>query len=339
VAGTLRLQLPAGLSHPQRTFPADRLRLSVTDACNYACSFCHNEGALPTAISWRNQLTPEAMAFYVEAAAVAGITSIKLTGGEPLIYQHGDVSIVQAVDRLCDVASQRANISITTNGQLLSRHAHALSKTALSHVTVSIHTLDKEVFRRQISSSGSPVKQLQGICSAVSAGLQVKANVVVLPDTLEDVPRICHELFDAGVSVVRLYRTLWSPLNRASATEIRVSDYQLLEIACEATDLARTQSLLTYASAFLSSNESDLPRGLIIEGESGRVEIDRMPLPSASPSAVDEGDYALRISASGGLHSRLFGPTEELSQMAASHDLHGAVQKISFARRELTGKN
>lgn len=335
MAGTVRVRRPAGISHPKRIDPADRLRLSVTDACNYSCSFCHNEGSLQTGLSTRNQLSESDARFYVNAGVEAGVVSIKITGGEPLIYSRDSMDIACLVEAVCEATQGRAAVSITTNGQLLKRHARRLSETPLSHLTVSVHTLDQRVFRNRISMSGSPRGQLEGIHAARAAGIGVKANVVVLPETLREVPLLCRELFAAGAEKVRLYRALWSPLSSGRAGRERVSDEELIDLASQVAGLSRDMSIDSYARTFLRSRIAGLPRGICFDGDAGSVELDRMPMPRSESGPWDEGNYALRISTLGGLHSRLFSPVRDLSGFALVEDMAGALGAIAEAREEM----
>lgn len=334
MARTLRVRPPAGLSHPSWTPAADRLRLSVTDACNYTCSFCHNEGSLQTQVRFRNQLKLGDARFYVRAAVVAGIRAVKLTGGEPLIYRQNSHDIAELTNAVCEEAAGRATVSITTNGQLLEQHARSLAQTNLSHIAVSVHTLDSVLFRREISNSGSPRRQLAGIQAASQAGIHVKANVVVLPDMLEGVLDLCESLFAVGAMQIRLYRALWSPLDSAPEDR-RVSDADLISLAAQASGLPSNAEVLDYASNFLQSGAFGLPRSLSFDGPAGTVELDRMPTSSSVAGPQDEGDYAVRVSAVGDLHARLFSESETIAHLSAKGDLVEAARRISSARREL----
>lgn len=332
---TLRVRPPAGVGHPVGSSAADRLRLSVTDACNYACSFCHNEGALQTPIRWRNQISITDARFYVRAAILAGVRTVKLTGGEPLVYKDGDADVASLTKQVCEESAGQAEVSITTNGQLLERHARRLSQTGISHITVSVHTLDKNVFRRELGAAGDPIRQLAGIKAAKQEGLHVKANIVVLPSTRDGVLDLVDSLFAAGVSQVRLYRALWSPLDTSPVGERKVSDRELVSLAAEACGLVARSDVRDYALRFLGSEGQGLPRTLSFHGTRGSVEVDRMPNSTGGPGPGDEGDYALRISAVGDLHARLFSDAWALAPLSAQQNLAEAVRRIADARREL----
>ncbi|QKE82761.1 radical SAM protein [Arthrobacter sp. NEB 688] len=336
VARTLPVQRASGLSHPEGVDPPDRLRLSVTDACNFACSFCHNEGSFQTQISSRNQLHPEDMAFYIRASVTAGVRAIKLTGGEPLIYQRDGMDIVALSELACETAGAEVSVSLTTNGQLLKRFAERLPDTGLSHVTVSVHTLNLETFRADISNSGSPRQQMAGIRAAAAAGMHVKANVVVMPDTVSEVNGLCAELFRAGAREVRLYPVLWSPFAEKAASELSLAGDDLLSLAFRASGLPMTKDRRDYVSAFLAADSPHLPRSVRLSGRVGPIVMDRIRKRNAGGSD-DEGDYAVRISAQGALHARLFSPPVDLSVAASSGDLRLAVRAINFARSEISG--
>jgi cyclic pyranopterin phosphate synthase len=170
-----------GFGRPFRT-----LRISVTDRCNLACSFCHNEGqgsrVRPATASGGPELPASQLGRIAEVAADLGATQAKLTGGEPLVR----TDLTQIVRR---VAATGMDVSATTNGLLLGAHAQALAEAGLSRVNVSVDSLDPERFRA--IRGGRLVDVLAGVDAAVAAGLTpVKLNMVVTKASRPDVPSL-----------------------------------------------------------------------------------------------------------------------------------------------------
>ena len=148
------------------------LRVSLTAACNYACTYCVPDGR--RLVPAERELPADQMARAVELLiAAAGIDKLRVTGGEPLVTPKFDL-FLQHVTRL-----GLSDISITTNGQLLLRKLPVLIDTGLKRINVSLDTLDPERFRA-IARGGDLASVLKGIDAALQAGLKVKINMVPL---------------------------------------------------------------------------------------------------------------------------------------------------------------
>jgi cyclic pyranopterin phosphate synthase len=150
------------------------LRVSVTDRCNFRCAYCMP----PEGVPWRPHaeiLRFEEIAAVVRAAAALGISKVRLTGGEPLVR----AGIVELVALLAAIPGLD-DLSMTTNGALLARHAADLRRAGLRRVNVSLDTLDPERFQR-ITRLGRLADVLAGIAAAQAAGLlPVKLNTVAV---------------------------------------------------------------------------------------------------------------------------------------------------------------
>ncbi len=150
------------------------LRLSVTDRCNFRCVYC----LPPEGVPWRPHaeiLRFEEIAAVVRAAAALGISKVRLTGGEPLVR----AGIVELVAMLAAIPGLD-DLSMTTNGALLARHAADLRRAGLRRVNVSLDTLDAGRFQR-ITRLGRLEDVLAGIAAAQEAGLlPVKLNTVAV---------------------------------------------------------------------------------------------------------------------------------------------------------------
>lgn len=170
--------------------PINYLRISVTDRCNLRCVYCMPEegvGQLPHS----DILSYEEIYSIARAAAELGIKKIRLTGGEPLVR----IGLPELVRMLAGIGTID-DISLTTNGILLSRYAAELKQAGLHRVNVSLDTLKPERFER-ITRCGSLQDTLTGIEAAHKAGLDpVKINVVVMAGVNDD------ELTDFAVKTV-----------------------------------------------------------------------------------------------------------------------------------------
>ncbi|MDX5372649.1 MAG: radical SAM protein [Pseudomonadaceae bacterium] len=148
------------------------LRVSLTAACNYACTYCVPDGK--RLVAAQDELSAEALvrgvAYLIEAA---GIERLRITGGEPLVSPKLD-HFLRQVSRL-----GLQDISLTSNGQLLSRKLPLLLECGLKRINVSLDTLDPLAFQR-IARGGDLASVLQGLDEAHAAGLQIKINMVPL---------------------------------------------------------------------------------------------------------------------------------------------------------------
>ena len=167
------------------------LRISVTDRCNLRCLYCMPPEGVPQ-MSHSEILSYEEIQTVVQAAAELGVNKIRLTGGEPLIRAE--------LPKLIKMLSQIEGIqelSLTTNGTLLRKHALELKQAGLSRVNVSLDTLKAERFR-YITRLGELKGVLEGIETAKEAGFQpVKINTVVMrginDDEILDFARMTYE--------------------------------------------------------------------------------------------------------------------------------------------------
>lgn len=148
-----------------------KLRLSLTAACNYACTYCVPNGKklqkAADELSAREML--DAVDLLMEAA---GIERLHVTGGEPLVSPKFD-ELLPAF-----MALPLKDVCVTTNGQLLARKAPLVIGSGLRRINVSLDTLDASAFRA-IARSGDLPTVLLGIDRMVDAGLKVKVNMVV----------------------------------------------------------------------------------------------------------------------------------------------------------------
>ncbi len=161
-----------------RDRPLRDLRISVTDRCDFRCVYCMPKEVFGRDFEFlrRSQLlTFEEITRLARIFAAAGVRKLRLTGGEPLLRRDLErlVEMLAAIDGIEDIA-------LTTNGSLLARKARTLHDAGLRRVTVSLDSLDDEVFG-SVNDVGAPVSRvLEGIEAAAAAGLgPVKVNMVV----------------------------------------------------------------------------------------------------------------------------------------------------------------
>ena len=146
------------------------LRVSLTAACNYACTYCVPNGKrlLASSDEMSGEDTIKAISLLIETA---GIKKVRLTGGEPLLSNKFDLVATQ-INQL-----GLNDVSITTNGQLLPRKIKVISESGFRRVNVSLDTLDASYFR-QIARSGDLETVLRGIQMLQEVGIAVKINMV-----------------------------------------------------------------------------------------------------------------------------------------------------------------
>ena len=158
--------------------PLRDLRISVTDRCNFRCTYC-----MPKEVFGRDYeflprsdlLTFEEITRVARAGAALGVAKVRLTGGEPLMR----AKLVDLVEMLAGIDGVD-DLTMTTNGSLLARHADDLASAGLDRVSVSLDSLDDETFRAMNDVDYGVSGVLEGIEAAEEAGLgPVKINVVV----------------------------------------------------------------------------------------------------------------------------------------------------------------
>ncbi len=156
------------------------LRLSVTERCNFRCSYCMPDKPF----SWvpkENLLSFEEMFSFVKAAIDEGITKIRITGGEPTLREDLDKFLKMIYDYKPDM-----DIAMTTNGFLLSQCAQNLANAGLKRINISLDSLRPET-AKQIAGGKDVLEQvLSGIDAALKAGLRVKLNTVPLKGVNDD---------------------------------------------------------------------------------------------------------------------------------------------------------
>ena len=158
--------------------PVRDLRISVTDRCNFRCTYC-----MPAEIfgeKYEFLPRPHILSFeeierLAKIFAHAGVSKLRITGGEPLVRANLPelISNLSAIDGIEDIA-------MTTNGYLLAKYAQELKDAGLNRLTISLDSIDEDIFKKMSGRPQGPKNTLEGIKVASELGFDpIKINVVV----------------------------------------------------------------------------------------------------------------------------------------------------------------
>jgi cyclic pyranopterin phosphate synthase len=171
------------------------LRVSVTDRCNYRCSYCMPE-ELGDQLVFEPRaavLTFEELERLIGLFARLGVRKVRLTGGEPTV-RKGIVELAGRIARLPGIEQ----VVMTSNGHLLRELAAPLAAAGVSAINVSIDTLDAAKFRA-LTGRGDLARVLAGLDAAVAAGMRVKTNAVALRGVNDDeLVALCEHAWSRG---------------------------------------------------------------------------------------------------------------------------------------------
>ena len=166
------------------------LRVSVTDRCDFRCVYCMAEDM--TFLPRKDLLSLEEIDRLASAFIARGVRKLRLTGGEPLVRRN-IMWLVKSLSR--HLGAGLDELTLTTNGSQLARHADELAECGVKRINVSLDTLDPGKFR-VITRKGDFHQVMSGIDAASRAGLKIKINTVALRDVneaeLEDILRWAH---------------------------------------------------------------------------------------------------------------------------------------------------
>ncbi|HEX3848183.1 MAG TPA: GTP 3',8-cyclase MoaA [Steroidobacteraceae bacterium] len=197
--------------------PLHDLRISVMDRCNFRCPYCMPKEQYHEHYRFlksQERLSFDEIVRVARLFAALGVRKLRLTGGEPLLRANladliGDLSDIPGIE----------DIALTTNGVLLQRYAVDLQANGLKRVTVSLDTLDKEIFARMSGGFGALDQVLAGIDAAIAAGLApIKVNAVIERGLNDRTALDLLERFRGAPVIVRFIefmdvgnRNNWSP--------------------------------------------------------------------------------------------------------------------------------
>ena len=158
--------------------PIHDLRISVIDRCNFRCTYCMPEKEYSEHYQFlkkKEWLSFEEIFRLTQLFVSVGVTKVRLTGGEPLL-RPGLSDLIRRLNQIPRIE----DLALTTNGSLLIQQAQALKEAGLKRLTVSLDTLDEEIFYAMSGNLGSVEDVLEGIKGAERAGFkEIKINVVI----------------------------------------------------------------------------------------------------------------------------------------------------------------
>jgi cyclic pyranopterin phosphate synthase len=295
------------------------LRVSLTDRCNYRCTYCMPEEGVQL-VPRADVLTFEELERLLGVFARLGVRRVRLTGGEPTVRKD----MVDLVGRLAGVPGIE-ELAMTTNGHLLPDLAAPLRAAGLSEVNVSIDTLDRDRFRA-LTRRGDLDRVVAGIDAALAAGLEVKLNAVALRGVNEDeLAELCRFGWAKGATPRFIEHMpmsggeIYSQARHLGAAEIRERIGSALgaEVAADPADRARPRGPARYF----------------------RVAGQRFGIISAMSEHFCSTCNRVRLTATGDLHACLAfddaTPLRELLRGGASdEDLSVAIQSAVDGKRE-----
>ena len=207
------------------------LRISVIDRCNYRCPYCMPTEIYGDSFEWlprQHWLTPGEIKRVAGLFTQLGVNKLRITGGEPLLRRD----IIDIVDALSSIPGVD-DLALTTNGTLLAERASALKAAGLKRITVSLDSMDEQVFRAMSGNRGELQSVLDGIEAARAAGLSpIKVNVVVQKGKNDHTVLDLLDHFRGTGIIVRFIEYMdVGTLNGWSLDEV-VTSKQLVDMIC-----------------------------------------------------------------------------------------------------------
>ncbi|MBN8647310.1 MAG: GTP 3',8-cyclase MoaA [Caulobacterales bacterium] len=175
----------------------DYIRLSLTDRCDLRCQYCmsENQNFLPRT----EILSFEEIINLVKFLIQNGVKYLRLTGGEPLVRKDV-LKLIQSLGLFLK-NGELQEITITTNGTMLSHYAKDLALAGIRRINVSLDTLDAQKYKK-ITRGGDIAKVFAGIDEAIKQNIHVKINCVVLKqDNFDDLPKIIEYAHSIGADI------------------------------------------------------------------------------------------------------------------------------------------
>ena len=151
------------------------LRVSVTDRCDFRCTYCMSENM--TFLPKKDVLSLEELEAITAAFIRKGVRKVRLTGGEPLV-RKGIMGLINSLGRYLD-SGELSELTLTTNGSQLGKYANGLVAAGVKRINVSVDTLDPDNFQR-ITRWGNLKQVIEGLDAAQNAGLKIKINTVAV---------------------------------------------------------------------------------------------------------------------------------------------------------------
>ncbi|MEM9716158.1 MAG: GTP 3',8-cyclase MoaA [Pseudomonadota bacterium] len=291
------------------------LRISVTDRCDFRCVYCMSENM--TFLPKAELLSLEELAFVCDAFIDLGIEKLRVTGGEPLVRRD----IMRFFEAMGERLGKGLNeLTLTTNGSQLEKHAAQLRDCGVERVNISLDTIDADKFK-EITRWGRLDQVMRGIAAAKAAGLKVKINTVALKGTNED------ELFDlvrwCGDEGFDLTFIEVMPMGDIGG-ENRLDQFWAL------TELR--QRLADKFAVLDTADRTGGPARYVRLQETGQ----RVGFISPLTQNFCDGCNRVRLTCTGDLYQCL-GQTEQMSLREVMREHPGAVQPLHAAIRKAIG--
>ncbi len=181
-----RLIAPNGFTKDTRGRPLRDLRISVTDRCNFRCTYCMPKEVFDSNypyLSHSDLLSFEEITRLTTIFASLGVEKIRLTGGEPLLRKNLEM-LVEMLAKIRTPAGKPLDLTLTTNGSILRKKAAALKAAGLQRLTISLDGLNDAIFKKMNDVDFPVTDVLDGIAAAQEAGFtNLKVNMVVKKGT------------------------------------------------------------------------------------------------------------------------------------------------------------
>ncbi len=173
---------PSGRLLDTRVRPLHDLRISVTDRCNFRCTYCMPKEVFDSNYRYLPHsalLSFEEITLLAKLFVAHGVEKVRLTGGEPLLRKNIE-DLIKMLSDLQTPDGRPIDLTLTTNAALLARKAQSLKDAGLKRITVSLDALDDAIFRRMNDADFPLSDVLNGIAEAERVGLgPIKINMVV----------------------------------------------------------------------------------------------------------------------------------------------------------------
>jgi GTP 3',8-cyclase len=197
------------------------LRVSVTDRCDFRCTYCMAENM--TFLPKKDLLTLEELDRLCSAFIAKGVRKLRLTGGEPLVRKN-IMFLIHSLSRHLQTGDLE-ELTLTTNGSQLARYASELADAGVRRINVSLDTLDSDKFHT-ITRWGDLVQVMQGIEAAQAAGIKIKLNAVALKGFNEhEIPELLRFAHGRGMDL-----TLIETMPMGEINEDRTDQYLPLSL-------------------------------------------------------------------------------------------------------------
>jgi cyclic pyranopterin phosphate synthase len=277
---------------------ATDLRISLTDLCSLRCTYCMPAEGLPW-LSKTQRLDDDEFIRLAELFVRLGVTSIRLTGGEPLVHP----TLPDVIARL-GALQPRPEISLTTNGVTLDRSARKLADAGLDRINVSVDTLDRVRFMELTRRDRLPAV-LAGVAAAAEVGLRpVKINTVLVRDSnLHEAPELLAWALQQGYHL-RFIEHMPLDADHTWSRDGMVTAEEILEILDAAGYVVVPHGVRTHAPA----EEFDVTDGP--DRESWAAEIGRVGVIASVTRPFCRECDRLRLTADGQLRTCLFARSE-----------------------------